>query len=93
VTTFETLVGNPSNQVSKNHNTEASARTRIVNAMTNMREFGGRYHLDLQRECTSVIQQIKNTNLKVLPVGEWRRWEVQEPYSDVTLRVAVRRTS
>jgi hypothetical protein len=91
--TFETQVGNPSNQVSKNHNTEGSARNRIVKAMDNMREFGGRHHHDTQRACTSIIEQIKNTSLKNLPLNEWRRWEVQESYSGVTLRVAVRRTS
>lgn len=93
MSTFETQVGNPSNLVGKNHNTEASARTRIVNAMHNLQEFGGMFDHELRRNCTSAIEQIKNTNFKVLPLQEWRRWEVEEPYNDVTLQVAVRRTS
>jgi hypothetical protein len=91
--TFETQVGNPSNMVSKAHNTEGSARGRVVKAMENLKQFGGRFDSELQRRCTSTIEQIKNTNLKSLPLNEWRRWEVQETQSDVILRVAVRRTS
>lgn len=87
------MVGNPGNMVSKTHNTEGSARTRILKAMMNLQEFGGRYDHEMQMRCTTAIEQIKNTNLKSLPLNQWYQWGVEETQSAVTLRVAVRRTS
>lgn len=91
--TFETMVGNPDNMVSRTHNTEGSARNRILKAMMNLQEFGGRFDSELRLRCTTAIEQIKNTNLKSLPLNEWYAWRVEETQSTVTLRVAVRRTS
>lgn len=89
---WETEVGNPSKLVSKEHNTDNSARHRLVVAMQEMQEFGKRFNLTLEASCVSTIEEIKNTNIKVLPLNDWRGWSVKDDYSGVTLVTRIRRT-
>jgi hypothetical protein len=91
--TYETEVGQMTLLVPKNHNTAASATTRIVNAVANLQEFGSKFNKDLENECISVIEQIKGINLKTLPLNDWREWTVTDEPSSTMLFVRIRRTS
>lgn len=74
------------------HPTKKSAQTRLLRHLDEMRQFGRTYNHALEREAEAAIEQVKNTALDHLPIGEWRGWSVRDDYSGVAVVVRVRRT-
>lgn len=88
---FETEVGTPNGRSPASHTTAASAKTRIIGALENMRDFGATYAADTKAAAVQALSEVNATNLPSLPRDEWRGWQVRDEHTGTTLVVRIRR--
>lgn len=88
---WETSLGTPQVMEVKSHTTAASAQTRAEKGLLELAAFGGIFNHALRDECLARVRELKDVNLKVLPIGEWREWRVCDEPSGLVHVVKVRR--
>lgn len=90
---WEAEVGTPSHLVFTKHVTAKSLETRALKGLLDLMELGRVYNHQLQDDAAVAVQEIRDTHLPSLPIGQWKEWRVTDTHSGLTQVVRFRRTA